>query len=222
MRVLVVEDDSLLRRNVGEMLRSHRGFVVHDAREGMEGLLLASSGSYDLVVLDLNLPQLDGLTVLARLRDRGVPTPVLVLTARNTPEDVVRTLEAGGDDHLAKPFAMEELLARASALVRRSLGHATPRIDLGDVTVDLVARRIEHRGEPVDLPALEFRMLEHLALHRGRIRSKAELIDALWERHEPPSDNAVEVLVSSLRRRFGHELVRTVRNLGYVVDGPDR
>ncbi len=217
----MVEDDAALRRNVGEMLRVHRGFVVDEARDGAEGLLMASSGIYGLLVLDLNLPQLDGLSVLARLRDRGVATPVLVLTARNTAADVVDTLEAGGDDHLAKPFAMEELLARASALVRRSLGHATVRIDLGPIVVDVAARRVERHGAPVDLPALEFRLLEHLALRRGRVRSKADLIDALWDRDGAPSENAVEVLVSSLRRRFGQDLVRTVRNLGYVIDGSD-
>lgn len=218
MRALVIEDDLLLRRNVAEMLHVHRGFVVETARDGREGLVLAISGSFDVIVLDLNLPELDGIEVLRRLRDASVPTPVLVLTARDTTEDIVRTLESGGDDHLVKPFSMDELIARVGALVRRSLGAPSPVIRFRGFELDATARRVSRDDRTVDLTALEYRLLEHLVTRRGRIRSKVDLIDALWDRSDAPSENAVEVTVSSLRRRLGQDVIRTVRNLGYVVD----
>lgn len=208
----------LLRRNVADMLREHRGFVVDVARDGAEGLAAATHRPFDLVVLDLGLPDMDGLEVLSALRARDVRTPVLVLTARDTSADAVRSLEAGGDDHLAKPFSMDEFLARASALIRRSLGHAGRHVRVGRLVLDTSTDRIEDDGTDAALPTLEHRLLATLMLQPGRLVCRRDLMDALWPEGTWPSENALDVLVSSLRRRIGSKFIRTVRGRGYVIE----
>ena len=224
MRLLVVEDDPHIADFVQTGLRE-AGYAVDHAVDGEEAFALATNEPYDAAVVDLMLPRLDGLSLIERLRQRGVPTPVLILSARRTVDDRVRGLQAGGDDYLTKPFAFAELLARVQALIRRSTGAAeTTRLAAGPVALDLVARSVTRAGEPVDLQPREFALLEYLVRNAGRVVSKTAIHQHVWDFDFNPQTNVVEVLVHRLRQKvdepFEPKLIHTVRGAGYVLRTP--
>jgi two-component system OmpR family response regulator len=218
MRLLIIEDEQDLASALRRLL-ADAGFSCDVANDGEEGLYLALESGYDLLVLDLMLPRLQGERVLSELRARGVAIPVLVLTARDAVRDRVRLLEEGADDYLVKPFEPAELVARCRALLRRSTGHAAPtlRVD-ADTEIDLARRIVRQRGVPVPVTPREFRVLEYLALHRGRVVSRTELLEHLYDDAEEATSNVLEVYVASLRRKLGNLSIATRRGHGYIID----
>lgn len=221
MRVLVCEDDRVIADFVAQGLRE-AGFAVDVASTGTAGLRLAIDNSYDVAVVDVMLPGLDGLALIERVRAAQVRTPVLILSARRSVDDRVKGLQAGGDDYLTKPFAFAELLARVQALIRRSSGTAEPtRLIAGDLTMDLLSRRVERAGQLIDLRPREFALLEYLMRHPGRVLSKTMILSHVWGYSFDPGTNVVDVLVSRLRdkvdRGFDRKLIHTVRGAGYVL-----
>ncbi len=221
MRLLVVEDDPQVSRQLADALRA-AGYAVDVAAEGREGRFLGESEPYDAIVLDLGLPGVDGLGVLEGWRQAGLQVPVLVLTARGTWREKVTGLRAGADDYLAKPFEVEELLARIEALLRRSGGHASPVLEAGRVRLDTSARRATRDGVPIELTALEYRLLAYLMHHPERVISKSELTEHLYEQSFDRDSNVIEVLVNRLRKKVGPELITTRRGLGYQLSKDDR
>jgi two-component system, OmpR family, response regulator len=218
MRLLIVEDEDDLANALARLL-ADAGFACDIARDGEEGLYRALEFGYDVVVLDLMLPRLQGEQILAELRARGMRVPVLVLTARDTVADRVHLLDAGADDYLVKPFEPAELVSRCRALLRRSAGHASPLLVLpGDIEVDLARREVRQRGAALPITPREFGVLEYLALHRGRVVSRTELLEHLYGEADDTSSNVLEVYVAGLRRRLGPDVIRTVRGHGYIVD----
>lgn len=222
MRLLIVEDDATIADFVANGL-TEAGFAVDVAADGPRGLELATSGTYDVAIVDVMLPHLDGLTLIDRMRARGVRTPVLILSARRTVDDRVRGLQAGGDDYLTKPFAFAELLARVQALIRRSTGATEPtRLTVGDLTLDLLTRRAERAGRALDLRPREFALLEYLMRNPGRVLSKTMILSHVWGYNFNPGTNVVDVLVSRLRDKidkdFEPKLLHTVRGVGYVLE----
>ncbi len=215
MRVLVVEDEADLARAVGRALEEE-GYAVDVATDGEAGLWNAESWEYDAVVLDLMLPRVPGETVLRRLREKK-KTPVLILTARDGVADRVRGLDAGADDYLVKPFALEELLARVRALVRRGAGEASPVIRLGEIEVDTAAREVRKRGKPVDLAAKEYALVELLALHRGKLVTRTKIYDHIYDERDATLSNVVDVYVSNVRKKLGASFIETRRGEGYIV-----
>ena len=224
MRVLVVEDDPTIAEFVEKGLRE-AGFVVDVAADGRAGLERAASGAHDAAIVDVMLPQMDGLALIDALRGKGRRTPVLILSARRSVDDRVRGLQAGGDDYLTKPFAFAELLARVQALIRRATGAAEPTsLTVGDLTLDLLSRKVERGGQPIDLRPREFALLEYLMRNGGRVVSKTSILSHVWGYDFDPNTNVVDVLVSRLRDRidkpFPVKLLQTVRGVGYVLRGP--
>lgn len=220
MRVLVVEDDIDVARQIVDTLRQAR-YVVDLAHDGEEGHFLGDSEPYDAVILDLGLPKLDGLSVLRRWRQAGRDMPVLILTARDTWREKVSGLRAGADDYLAKPFELEEMLARVEALIRRSSGRASPLLECGPLALDVSATRLTVAGRPVELTALEFRTLAHLMRHKDRVVSKTELTEHLYDQDFDRDSNVIEVLVNRLRNKLGAEFIKTRRGLGYQLTTPE-
>jgi DNA-binding response OmpR family regulator len=223
MRILIVEDSEALRESLRIGL-AREGFAVDVAPDGVLGLSLARRNPYDVLVLDLLLPGLDGLGVLAGLREKQDRPHVLVLTARDRVEDRVQGLNAGADDYLVKPFAFEELLARTHALVRRRYEERSPLVTVADLVVDVVAHRATYAGIVVDLTAREYALLEYLALRKGHTVSRVEIEDHIYGVNKLPSSNAVDSAISILRGKLGPEgknLIRTRRGLGYVLDEPE-
>jgi DNA-binding response OmpR family regulator len=221
VKVLVIEDSERLRRSLEHGLR-RSGFAVDSVADGEEGLAYAKHGVYDVVVLDLMLPKLDGLDLLRRLRAHGSDVHVVILSAKDQVEERIEGLQLGADDYLTKPFDFEELVARIRALVRRRYGVKSPVHELGIVRIDTADRSVTVGGEPVALTPSEYGLLEYLVARRGRVVSKAELLDHLHGGEGQGSDNAVEVLVHQLRRKLqreGHEdPIRTRRGFGYLVE----
>jgi DNA-binding response OmpR family regulator len=221
MRVLVCEDDRVIADFVAQGLRE-AGFAVDVAPTGTEGLRLALETPYDVAVVDVMLPGLDGLALIERLRSARVQIPVLILSAKRSVDDRVKGLQAGGDDYLTKPFAFAELLARVQALMRRATGTAEPtRLVAGELTMDLLSRRVERSGQVLDLRPREFALLEYLMRHPGRVLSKTMILSHVWGYSFDPGTNVVDVLVSRLRdkvdRGFDRKLIHTVRGAGYVL-----
>src|SRR5262245_24611073 len=216
MRVLVVEDDRQISRQLVEAL-SARGYVADTARDGEEGKFLGQTETYDAIILDLGLPVLDGISVLQSWRQEGVKIPVLVLTARGTWSDKVKGLRAGADDYLAKPFHMEELIARVEALIRRDKGSVRSLLTCGEVQLDAATGRVTRRGEAVVLTALEHRLLAYLMHRPGAIVSKAELTEHIYDQDFDKDSNVIEVLVNRLRKKFGADFIKTRRGLGYII-----
>ena len=214
MRVLVVEDESALSAQLASAL-TEAGYAVDCATDGERADFLGQTEVYDAVVLDLGLPKVDGLTVLRRWRDARVAVPVLVLTARDSWHEKVRGIDSGADDYVAKPFRMEELLARLRALIRRSSGQATAEIRSGAVALDTRGARVTVEGRPVRLTSHEFRVLSYLMHHRGRVVSQGELTDHIYAADSDRDSNTVEVFIARLRRKLGPGAIETVRGLGY-------
>ncbi len=220
MRILVVEDDAEVVRQVAAALRS-AGYAVDIAADGPDALFKGETEPYDAIVLDLGLPQMDGGGVLVRWREGGLRVPVLILTARGTWREKVTGLRAGADDYLAKPFEMEELLARVEALIRRAAGHASPVLVHGDIRLDTSTQRVNQAGSPVELTALEYRLLAYLMHHARRVHSKSELTEHLYEQDFDRDSNVIEVLVNRLRKKLGASLIVTRRGQGYQLSEAD-
>lgn len=217
MRALIVEDDRRIAEDLQQALRG-AGFVVEHVEDGEQAWFQGSTEAYDLIVLDLGLPRLDGLTVLKRWRAEGCDSPVLILTARGAWTERVDGIDAGADDYLPKPFRMEELTARARALVRRAGGLAAPRQQIGRILVDLNRMSVAVDGNPVVLTPLEFRLVAYLALHRERIVPPTELLEHLYGDDESRETNALEAVVTRLRRKLGQGILLTRRGFGYGLD----
>jgi two-component system, OmpR family, response regulator len=222
MRALIVEDDRAIAEFVARGLRE-AGFAADQAADGETGLRLALLEPYDVAIVDLMLPQRDGLSLIDELRRRGRTTPVLILSARRSVDDRVRGLQSGGDDYLTKPFAFAELLARVQALVRRATRATEPTtLTLGDLTLDLLTRKVTRGGTPIELRPREFALLEYLMRNTGKVVSKTMILSHVWDYNFDPQTNIVDVLVSRLRERidrpFERKLLRTVRGVGYVLE----
>ena len=219
MRLLVVEDDKDLNRQLVDAL-TQSGYAVDRAFDGEEGHFLGDTEPYDAIVLDLGLPKKDGVSVLKAWRDAGRIAPVLILTARDSWSDKVQGFDAGADDYVAKPFHMEEVLARLRALLRRAAGHATNEIVCGPVRLDAKAGRVAVDGAPVRLTSHEYRLLAYLMHHGGRVISRSEIIEHLYDQDFDRDSNTIEVFIGRLRKKLGVDIIQTVRGLGYIVAPP--
>jgi two-component system, OmpR family, response regulator len=217
VRLLLIEDEGELARVLRQALEEE-GFRVDLAADGEEGLFRAGEVDYDAILLDLMLPGLDGFEVLSRLREPGRrPVPVLVLTARDGVPDRVRGLNLGADDYLVKPFDLAEMLARVRALIRRSADRPSPRLRVGDVTIDTVARTVGKGGAPVDVSAKEYALLEDLALHAGEVVTRTRIYEHIYGEEEDTFSNVVDVYVANLRRKLGADVIETRRGHGYLI-----
>lgn len=214
MRLLVVEDDPDLNRQLVAALQE-AGYAVDGATDGTDGHFMGDTEPYDAVVLDIGLPGMDGLTVLETWRRDGRTMPVLLLTARDRWSDKVQGIDAGADDYVAKPFHMEEVLARLRALTRRAAGQAESVIRLGDVALDTRASRVTRGGSAVKLTSHELRLFSYMMHHQGRVISRSELIEHIYDQDFDRDSNTIEVFVGRLRRKLGADLIETVRGMGY-------
>jgi two-component system, OmpR family, response regulator len=219
MRILLAEDDPRIRADLTMALEANH-YLVDCVRDGEEAWFKGDTEDYAAVILDLGLPQMDGMSVLKRWRANGRDFPVLVLTARGTWSDRVEGIDAGADDYLPKPFAVEELLARLRAILRRRGGLASPLIRLGDVTLDTRLMRVSRNGVPLALSPQEYRLLAYLMHHPGRVVSQQELAEQLQGELYDRESNAVEVLVARVRRKLGTDIIETHRGFGYSIASP--
>jgi len=217
VRILVVEDELQLAEQLGRAL-SEAGYAVDAAADGVQGEFLGRTEGYDAVILDLGLPKMDGLTVLRQWRDAGLSMPVLILTARGSWHEKVQGIDGGADDYVAKPFQIEEVLARLRALIRRSSGQVTPELRCGLVVLDPRGARVTVDGLPVKLTSHEFRVLSYLMHHRGRIVSQSELTEHIYSQGFDRDSNTVEVFIARLRRKLGGSIIETVRGMGYRIE----
>ena len=225
MHILVIEDDA---RTAGYLKKSltENGHSVDHAPDGKDGLFLAMEGSYDALIVDRMLPELDGLTIIQTLRAAGHQTPVLILSALGEVDDRVKGLKAGGDDYLVKPFALAELMARLEALTRRTDGtRADTSIQVGDLHVDRLSRTVMRAGQSIDLQPLEYRLLEYLVRHAGQVVTRMMLLENIWDYQFDPQTNVIDVHISRLRAKidkpFDYPLLHTVRGAGYILREPD-
>jgi two-component system response regulator QseB len=216
MRVLLVEDDAMIAQGLETALRQ-LGDAVDWIRDGEHAAAALRATDYDLVLLDLGLPNRDGISILRDLRQRGAPTPVIVLTARDEVRHRVEGLDAGADDYLVKPFDLDELTARMRSVLRRAAGRGDPCIRHGGICLDPVARTVDYKGAPVALSAHEYAVLEALLQRPGAVLSRAQLEDRLYGWDEPIGSNAVEVYIHGLRRKLGSDVIRTLRGVGYFI-----
>jgi DNA-binding response OmpR family regulator len=221
MRLLLVEDSTRLQRSITTALR-RSGYAVDAAGDGEQGLWLIESNTYDVIILDLMLPKLDGLAILRRMRETGRKDHVLLLTARDTVADRVNGLRRGADDYLVKPFALEELLARVEALCRRRYDKKDTRLTVGDLQIDTLARQVSRAGRPVDLTAREYGLLEYLVRRRGEVVSRPEIEEHIYDGNVDPMSNVVDSAICMLRKKLSAEtslpLIHTRRGQGYVVE----
>lgn len=220
MRALIVEDDPDLNRQLCEVL-DHAGYAVDGVFDGEDGWHLGETEPYDVIVLDLGLPKLDGVTVLERWREAGVAIPVLILTARDRWSEKVAGFDAGADDYLTKPFHPEELLARLRALTRRAAGHASSTLESGALSLDTRGARVFLDGKLIKLTSHEFRMLSYLMHHQDRVISRTELVEHIYDQDFDRDSNTIEVFVGRLRKKIGSNRIETVRGLGYRLVDPD-
>jgi len=221
MRILVVEDDKKIASFVAQGLKQN-GFAVDHCADGEDALMMARSVPYDLAVVDIMLPKLDGLSLVQTLRREKVQVPVLILSAKATVDDRVKGLQAGGDDYLVKPFAFSELLARVQALIRRSTHASEPtKLTVGDLTLDLLNREVLRGGRVIELQSREFSLLEFLMRHAGRVVTKTMILEHVWDYSFDPQTNVVDVLVCRLRNKvdkdFPKKMIHTMRGAGYVI-----
>jgi two-component system OmpR family response regulator len=219
MRLLVVEDDRDLNRQIVAAL-GLAGYAVDRAFDGEEGCFLGDTELYDAVVLDLGLPKKDGISILSAWRKAGRTMPVLILTARDRWADKVQGFDAGADDYVVKPFHMEEILARMRALLRRAAGHASSEFSCGPVALDARAGSVTVEGRPVKLTSHEYRLLSYLMHHAGKVVSRAEIVEHLYDQDFDRDSNTIEVFVGRLRRKLGVDIIQTVRGLGYLLGAP--
>ena len=220
MRLLVVEDDKDLNRPLCSALED-AGYVVDRAFDGEEGHFLGETEPYDAVILDMGLPQRDGASVLNAWREAGRSMPVLILTARDRWSDKVNAFDSGADDYVTKPFHVEEVLARVRALLRRATGHVRSDLVCGPLVVDTRNGRVTMNGNPVRLTSHEYRLIAYLIHHQGRIISRSEIIEHLYDQDFDRDSNTIEVFVGRLRKKLGVDLIETVRGLGYRLDVPE-
>lgn len=220
MRVLIVEDEPSLGQQLKNTLEG-AGYAIDLATDGEEGLLLGQTENYDAVVLDLGLPEIDGLTVLDRWRRDGKVMPVLVLTARDSWSDKVAGLDAGADDYVAKPFQSEELIARLRALIRRASGNASSELTAGDIRLDTRSGKVTKAGDPVKMTAQEYKLLSYLLHHKGKVVSRTELIEHIYDQDFDRDSNTIEVFVTRIRKKLGQDVITTIRGLGYSLEDPD-
>jgi two-component system OmpR family response regulator len=216
MRVLVVEDDSDLSRQLVAAL-TDAGYAADAAFDGEEGAYLGETEPYDAIILDLGLPKIDGLTILERWRRTDIKTPVLILTARDRWSEKVAGINAGADDYVAKPFQMEEVIARIRALLRRSAGVAKPELECGLLRLDTRTARVTFNGAAIKLTGLEFRLLSYMMHHQSRVVSRTELVDHLYQQDFDRDSNTIEVFIGRLRRKIPADFIHTVRGLGYCL-----
>jgi two-component system OmpR family response regulator len=219
LRLLVVEDDKDLNRQIATALEQ-AGYAVDRSFDGEDGHHLGETEPYDAVILDLGLPKMDGIAVLQAWRREGRKMPVLILTARDRWSDKVQGFDAGADDYVAKPFHMEEILARVRALLRRAAGHATSELVCGPVRLDTRAGRVSVDGNPIKLTSHEYRLMAYLMHHTGRVVSRGEIVEHLYDQDFDRDSNTIEVFVGRLRRKLGVDVIQTVRGLGYVLQAP--
>lgn len=219
MRILVVEDDRNLSRQLSEAL-SDAHYAVDVAYDGDEGHYLGEVEPYDAIILDLGLPNMDGVTVLKRWREGKLATPVLILTARDKWSDKVAGFDAGADDYVTKPFRIEEVLARLRALIRRASGHATAELQCAGVVLDTRSGRVFVDGSPVKLTSHEFKVLSYLMHHRDQVVSRTELTEHIYEQNFDKDSNTIEVFIGRLRKKIRSDLIETVRGLGYRLNDP--
>jgi len=217
MRVLIVEDEPNLGTQLKNSLEAN-GYAVDLANDGEDGHYLGSTESYDAIILDLGLPTIDGLTILDKWRKEGKVTPVLVLTARDSWSDKVAGLDAGADDYLAKPFQTQELIARLRALIRRASGNASSELVAGDVRLDTRSGRVTLAGEPIKMTAQEYKLLSYLIHHKGKVVSRTELIEHIYDQDFDRDSNTIEVFVTRIRKKLGADVITTIRGLGYSLD----
>ena len=221
MRVLLIEDDRGISSFVVKGLKE-AGFAADHAGDGEDGLHLALTEPYDVIIVDLMLPKVDGLTLITRLREQKPNVPVMILSAKRSVDDRVRGLQTGSDDYLTKPFAFSELLARINALIRRATGTPSPtRLEVGDLALDLLSREVSRSGQKIDLQPREFALLEYLMRNAGRVVSKTMIMEHVWDLNFDPETNIVEARISRLRdkidRNYENKLIHTVRGAGYVL-----
>jgi two-component system OmpR family response regulator len=221
MRILIVEDEERIARDIADAVTA-AGYVAEIVPDGEDAWFKGGTEVYSAIILDLGLPGMDGLTILKRWRQEGVSTPVLVLTARGGWSERVSGIDAGADDYLSKPFRIEEVLARVRALIRRSAGRIEPLIAVGAVSLDPRSREVRVDGMPTSLTPLEFRLLNYLFHHRGRIVSQSELSEALYSHDHERDTNAIEALVGRLRRKLKADVIETRRGFGYIVNAQDK
>lgn len=223
MKILIVEDEKNLVKILKKGLEEH-SFIIDCSFDGEEGLYMAETFTYDAIILDVMLPKVDGLTVLDNLRKRKVDVPVLLLTARGSVEDRVRGLNIGADDYIVKPFDFSELLARLKAIIRRTKGKASPLVIIDDLTIDTNARTVRRSDEEIKLSAKEYSILEYLAINKGRIISRTELIEHVYAEDFDLDSNVIDVYINFLRnkidRNYSRKLIHTVRGAGYILKGP--
>jgi len=219
MRILIVEDEPTIATQLAEAL-GQAGYAVDRAGNGIDALVLGSNEPVDAVILDLGLPQIDGLTVLKKWRAAGRTMPVLILTARDNWHEKVAGIDAGADDYLAKPFHMEELLARLRALIRRAGGHASAELACGELRLDTRAGRVSVGGLPLTLTSHEYRVLDYLMHHPGQLVSRSDLIEHIYAQDFDRDSNTVEVFIARLRKKLPDGAIETVRGLGYRLVGP--
>jgi two-component system OmpR family response regulator len=217
VKVLVVEDELRLSRQLATSL-ADAGYAVDCAADGERADFLAQTEQYDVVVLDLGLPKIDGLTLLKRWRDAGLAMPVLVLTARGSWHEKVQGIDGGADDYVSKPFQMEELLARLRGLIRRASRQVQTELRSGSIALDTRLAKVTRDGVPVRLTSHEFRVLSYLMHHRGRVVSQGELTEHIYAQQFDRDSNTVEVFIARLRRKLGASFIETVRGLGYRVE----
>lgn len=220
MRLLVVEDEKTLNAQIKRALEDD-GYVVDVAFDGEEAAFLGENEPYDLIILDIGLPQKDGLTVLEDWRADGINTPVLILTARDRWSDKVKGMDAGADDYVAKPFQMEEVLARVRAILRRAAGLSTNILSCGPIVLDLKSNRVTDEGMVVRLTAQEYRVLAYLLTHAGKVVSRTELTEHIYDQDFDRDSNTIEVFVGRLRKKLSVNIIETVRGMGYRVQVPD-
>ena len=219
MRALVVEDDKDLNRQLVGAL-ADAGFAVDAAADGEEGYFLGDTEPYDVVILDIGLPKMDGISILEQWRRSDRKMPVILLTARDRWSDKVTGMDAGADDYLAKPFQTEELIARLRALIRRSSGNASSELNAGDIRLDTRSGKVTKAGEPVKLTAQEYKLLSYLMHHKGKVVSRTELIEHIYDQDFDRDSNTIEVFVTRIRKKLGPDVITTIRGLGYSLEEP--
>jgi len=216
MRILIVDDQPVLTQQLKSALEG-ANFVVDTAAEGEDGHFLGEHEAYDTIILDLGLPKMDGLTVLKKWREAGVKTPVLVLTARSSWSDKVEGLDSGADDYMTKPFHKEELISRIRALVRRSTGNTDPVITCGPVRFDTRSQQVTVDGQDIHLTAQELKLLSYLMHHKGKVISRSELTDHIYDQDFDRDSNTIEVFITRVRKKLGVNIIKTIRRMGYSV-----